>query len=233
MRRIRDRKNLSLLPTAFMALANISACIGLEAGWFLFVGSHLLYGLFFYRKVLFRGAPLVSYYIPLVGITVNIPHAHLFQMDQIGRFLLIYGVVGYLIVSWRLLLHWRSFTRVNPLPFFGILCAPLSLCVQGAFIYLDNFLLIKGMLILSLITTFIVYLIIPMVLMAPFSLGWASLTFPTSAAAMAHLKGGIFLESPELMTMGYCEVVLSFVILFMVSVRAACVTLRTSDGRNG
>ena len=214
---MRDRKTLSLLPAFLMALSNISAHINLKSLWLLIVGGHLLYGLFFYRKVLFKGSPLVSYYIPLVGIAINIPHAHYFQMDSLGRFLLFYGIMGYLIVSWRLILHWRSFMAVNPLPLMGVLCAPLSLCIQGSLIYLDNPLMIKGALVISLITTLIVYMIVPAVFMAPFSLSWASLTFPTSAAAMAHLKGGVFLGSSKLMAVGYCEIFLSLMFLLIVS----------------
>jgi len=213
---MRSSKNLSLLPTFFMASANIVAHMELETVWLLIVAAHLLYGMFFYRKVLFKGSPLVSYYIPLAGIAVNIPHAHLFQVDIIGKFLLVYGGVGYLVVSWRLLLHWRSFMRVNPLPLLGILCAPLSLLIQGQLIYFHSPHLVQGALIVSLITTFAVYLIIPVVLMSPFTLGWASLTFPTSAAAMGHLKGGIFLESSKLTALGYCEVFFSFLILLVV-----------------
>jgi tellurite resistance protein TehA-like permease len=213
-----NKVNISLLPTFLMTLANISAHLDMKTLWFLTVGGHLLYGIFFYKKFVFRGSPLVSYYIPLAGIAVNIPHAHLFQMDLLGRFLLLYGSAGYLIVSYRLILYRKNFITITPL--LGILCAPLSLCIQGAFIYLDNIFLIKGALVLSLLTTLVVYLIIPAVLMSPFSLGWASLTFPTSAAAIAHLKGGFLLGSSKLIVLGYCEVFLSFMILLMVSAGA-------------
>lgn len=213
-----NKMNISLLPTFLMTLANILAHLEMKTLWFLTVGGHLLYGIFFYKKILFKDSPLVSYYIPLVGIAVNIPHAHLFQMDLLGRFLLLYGIIGYLIVSCRLIFYWKNFRTINPL--LGILCAPLSLCIQGSFIYLDNLSLIKGALMLSLLTTFIVYLIIPAILVTPFSLSWASLTFPTSAAAIAHLKGGFFLGSLKLIILGYCEISLSFMVLLIVSVGA-------------
>lgn len=215
-----NKMNISLLPTFLMTLANISAHLEMKTLWLLTVGGHLLYGIFFYKKILFKGSPLVSYYIPLVGIAVNIPHAHLFQMDLLGRFLLLYGVIGYLIVSCRLIFYWKNFRTINPLPLLGILCAPLSLCIQGSFIYLDNLSLIKGALMLSLLTTFVVYIIILAILTTPFSLSWASLTFPTSAAAIAHLKGGFFLGSLKLVVLGYCEISLSFMILLIVSVGA-------------
>lgn len=210
-------KNLSLLPTAFMALANITTHLEVREVWLLLVGTHLLYGLFFYRKILFRGAPLVSYYIPLVGIAVNIPAAHLFQMDLLGRFLLIYGGVGYLVVTWRLLLYWRSFRELNFSPILAILCAPLALWIQGGMIYLEASAPIKGALLISVLTTLGVYLLLPLILRKSSSGSWAPLTFPASAAALAHLKGGIFLGSSGLETLGYFEVVLSLGILLLAA----------------
>lgn len=210
-------KTLSLLPTAFMALANISVHMEMEKVWLLLVGTHLLYGLFFYRRVLFRGAPLVSYYIPLVGIAVNIPAAHHLQMDMLGRFLLVYGGAGYLAVTWRLLLYWKRFRESNPLPLMAILCAPLALWIQGGMIYLEVSVLIKGALFISLLTTLGVYLLLPTILVGSSTTAWAPLTFPTSAAALAHLKGGIFLGSSRLEALGYCEVVLSFGILLLAA----------------
>ncbi len=210
-------KNLSLLPTVFMALANISVHMEMKRVWLLLVGIHLLYGLFFYRRILFRGAPLVSYYIPLVGIAVNIPAAKLLQMDLLGRVLLVYGGAGYLAVTWRILLHWRGFRESNPLPIMAILCAPLALWVQGGMIYLEVSVLIKGALLLSLLTTLGVYLLLPLIFRGSSSSAWAPLTFPTSAAALAHLKGGIFLGSSGLVALGYCEVVLSLGILLLAT----------------
>lgn len=212
-----EKVSLSLLPTVFMALGNISGHMGMKKIWLVLVGIHLIYGLFFYRKVVFRGAPLVSYYIPLVGIAVNIPYAHLFQVDLLGRFLLIYGGAGYLIVSCRLLFYWRRFRKLNSFPVMCILCAPLALCIQGGFIYLGTSGLVKGAVFISLITTLAVYLVIPVVFMGGFSTAWAPLTFPTAAAALAHLKGGILLENSKLMVLGYCEVVASLGILLIVA----------------
>jgi len=212
-----DEKSLSLLPTIFMTLGNISGHMELKKVWLIFVGLHLIYGLLFYRRVVFRGAPLVSYYIPLVGIAVNIPYAHLFQMDTLGSFLLVYGGAGYLIVSCRMLFYWRRFRKLNPLPLMGILCAPLALWAQGGFIYLEMPVVIKGAVFLSLLTTLAVYLIVPVVLARGFSTAWASLTFPTAAASLSHIKGGVLLESSELVALGYCEVVASLGILFIVT----------------
>ncbi len=215
-----NRTTLTLIPTIFMASANMSAYIELKTLWFFIVGGHFLYSLFFYKKVLFKGLPIVSDYIPLAGLAVNIPHARLFQADLLGWFLLLYAITGYLLVSCRLILYWKHFITANPLPLLGILCAPLSLCIQGALIYLDNSLLIKGALILSLVCTFIVYLVIGAVFIRPFSLSWASLTFPTSVSALAHLQGGIFLENDKLTAIGYCEVFFSCSILMLVSIGA-------------
>ncbi len=214
-----DEKSLSLLPTVFMALGNISGHMGMKRMWLTLVGVHLIYGLLFYRSVIFRKVPLVSYYIPLVGIAVNIPYAHTFQMDLLGRFLLVYGGVGYLVVSCRLLLYRKWFRRLNPLPVMCILCAPLALCIQGGLIYLGNPTVIKGAMLISLFTTLTVYLIVPVVFMGSFSAGWASLTFPTAAAALSHLKGGILLENSKLLVLGYCEVAASLGILLVVTFR--------------
>ena len=46
-----------------------------------------------------------------------------------------------------------------------------------------------------------------------------SLTFPTSAAAMAHANSGNFLGLSKLSMVGYYEVILSLVILFIVFCR--------------
>ncbi len=43
-----------------------------------------------------------------------------------------------------------------------------------------------------------------------------SLTFPTSATAMAHANSGNFLGVSKLLMVGYYEVILSLVILFIV-----------------
>lgn len=217
---MKQTQNLSLFPTFLMASANIFTYINLKTVWFMVLVGHFLYSLFFYKKVLFKSNPLVSYYIPLVGIAVNIPHAHYFHMDPLGKFLLFYGTIGYIMVSCRLIFYWKNFLVSNSFSLMGILCAPLSLCIQGGLIYIENPLIIRGGMAVSLITTFIVYMIIPYVFMDSFSLGWASLTFPTSAAAMAHLKAGIFLGISKFITIGYCEVIFSFIILIIVSIGA-------------
>ncbi len=210
-------KNLSLLPTAFMALCNISAHLEMRIVWLLLVAAHLLYGLLFYRKILFRGAPLVSYYIPLVGIAVNIPTASLLQMDLLGRFLLIYGGMGYLVVTWRLFLYWRRFRELNYSPILAILCAPLALWIQGTLIYINTPGVVEGALLISLLTTLIVYLLLPRSLAGTSPAAWAPLTFPTSAAALAHLKGGFLLGSSGVEFLGYCEAALSLGITLLVA----------------
>lgn len=190
----------SVSATIFMSLMQLCTYaypyIGKTAMfiWFAAVAGHIFLMGWYTKKFILRfnlSEIFPTCYITYVGIVVATLTSPTFGMEALGRVLLVFGLIAYIImfivITYR---YMKVEVHEAARPLFCIYTAPMSLCLAGYLVVVDDkswlFTLILEIIAQSL---FIFVLIkLPRLLKLPFYTSYAAFTFPFVITAFALKK---------------------------------------------
>lgn len=180
---------MQLCTYAYPYLGNITMII-----WFAAVAGHIFLMGWYTKKFILRfdlSEIFPTCYITYVGIVVATLTSPTFGMETLGRVLLVFGLAAYMIMF--IIITYRYIkieVHEAARPLFCIYTAPMSLCLAGYLVVVDEKSWILT-LILEIIaqTLFILVLIrLPRLLKLPFYPSYAAFTFPFVITAFALKK---------------------------------------------